>query len=103
MSRSASPPGRQELVLGRNTIYRMSRRRISVTVDPLLLEQVDRFVAQHPGLDRSKVFDAALAVWYAARQEQAMAAQYSQDPDLTEIEERASWRRIQDAAASSLL
>jgi hypothetical protein len=64
---------------------------------------VDAFVGEHPGLDRSKVFDEALAAWYAAQQEQAMAAQYSQEPDAQEREELEAWRAIQRAAMARRL
>jgi len=71
-------------------------------VNPTLLAQVDAFVAKHPGVDRSKVFDEALDLWYAARQEQAMIEQYSHQPDQAELEEIAAWRGIQRAAAATL-
>ena len=76
------------------------RKRISVTVDPILLKQVDSFVDGHPGLDRSRVFDEALACWYAARQEQAMVEQYSQEPDPREARDIEAWREVQRAAAA---
>ena len=76
------------------------RRRVSVTVDPVLLNQVDSFVERHPDVDRSKVFDEALALWYAARQDEAMAAQFRERPDEHERAEAAAWREVQAAAAS---
>src|SRR5579859_627064 len=76
-----------------------SRRRakVSLTIDARLLTQVDSFVRQHPGTDRSKVVDAALVLWYAQQQERAMEAQF-QAPDAPE-EEWASWKAIRTAAA----
>jgi hypothetical protein len=47
------------------------RARISVTVDPGLLRVVDSFVEAHPELNRGKVFDEALLLWYALLQENA--------------------------------
>ena len=73
---------------------------MSVTIDPLLLNEVDAFVERHPDIDRSKVFDEALALWYAARQEEAMTAQFRQNPDERERAEIAAWRDVQAAAAS---
>jgi len=81
----------------------MQRKRVSVTVDPNLLKEVDTFVIGHAGLDRSKVFDEALALWYAARQEEAMAAQFALPPEQDEAEQIADWRAIQRAAAAALL
>lgn len=79
------------------------RRRVSVTVDPVLLNEVDAFVERHPEVDRSKVFDEALALWYAARQDEAMTAQFCQDPDARERAAIAAWRDVQAAAASRVL
>ena len=75
------------------------RRRVSVSVDPVLLNEVDAFVEQHPHIDRSKVFDDALALWYAARQDEAMKAQFRQEPAEHELAEIAAWRDVQAAAA----
>jgi metal-responsive CopG/Arc/MetJ family transcriptional regulator len=77
----------------------MQRKRVSVTVDPILLREVDSFVEEHPQIDRSKVFDEALALWYAARQDEAMRAQFLQEPSEEETAEIAAWRGIQRAAA----
>jgi len=80
----------------------IQRKRISITVNPTLVDQVDTFVAEHPNLDRSKVFDEALALWYAARQEQAMISQFSQEADRAELDEIEAWRGVQREAAASL-
>ncbi len=79
----------------------MTRVKISVTVDPTLLQMVDDFVAQHQGADRSKLIDQALRLWRAAQQELAMEAQYAAD-DVPSAE-RNAWRSIQRAAASRLV
>lgn len=76
------------------------RVKVSVTVDPELLQQVDTLVAQHADLDRSKVFDAALELWCAQQQEQAMRAQLAEPPSSAQDEERAAWRRIRAAATA---
>ena len=88
---------------GYHTFHMISRKRVSVTINPALLKQVDAFVDEHPGVDRSKVFDEALACWYAARQEQAMVEQYSQKADEEETNQIEAWRGIQRAAAARLL
>ena len=54
------------------TIGRMPRVKVSVTVDPVLLNVVDSFVREHNDLDRSKVIEQALALWSAAHQATAM-------------------------------
>lgn len=74
------------------------RAKLSVTVDPELLGAVDAFVAAHPGLDRSKVMDEALALWYAREQERAMEEQFGA-PDVATRAEHEAWQRIQRAAA----
>jgi hypothetical protein len=79
-----------------------NRAKISVTVDPALLREVDAYVAAHEGLDRSKVIDQALMAWYAEQQDAAMVAQYAAPQSPQERAEREAWRRIQTAAASRI-
>jgi metal-responsive CopG/Arc/MetJ family transcriptional regulator len=80
-----------------------SRRRakVSITVDPALLNAVDRYVQRHADTDRSKVMESALQSWYSARQQEAMIEQFS----VTEPEEneQQSWQRIRRAAAGRKL
>ena len=76
------------------------RAKISVTVDRRLLRAVDSYVEHHEGLDRSKVIDQALLQWYAARQDEAMIAQYTTP---REDSGHAVWERIRDAAAAGML
>jgi hypothetical protein len=80
-----------------------SRRRakVSVTVDPALLNAVDRYVQRHADTDRSKVMESALQSWYSARQEEAMIEQFS-DPDLQKDEQR-DWQRVRRVAAERKL
>ena len=82
----------------------VARRRVkvSVTVEPDLLRAVDAFVEAHAGVDRSRVFDEALYLWYARQQEEAMEAQFAAVPSPEEREERVAWRRIQAAAAERI-
>ncbi|TAN33940.1 hypothetical protein EPN29_04715 [bacterium] len=80
----------------------MSRVKVSVTVDPNLLDAVDGFVQDHPGQDRSKVIDQALHQWYARQQELAMEAQYA-NPEQPIASEQRAWRSIRRSAAARRL
>jgi hypothetical protein len=75
------------------------RAKVSLTLDPGLLHAVDAYVEEHEGLDRSKVVDEALSEWAAARQDEAMAAQFEAG-DTEDQAELRSWRQIRRAAAS---
>jgi hypothetical protein len=86
-----------------STVAERNRAKISVTVDPALLKEVDEYVSEHPGLDRSKVVDQALLQWYAARQEEAIAAQHRATPSDEERREMEDWRAIRRAAAARTL
>jgi hypothetical protein len=79
----------------------MNRVKVSVSVDPALLKAVDDFVQAHQGIDRSKVVDEALGLWTAARQDDAMAAQYADSGEPPT--ERSDWRTIRRAGAGRRL
>ncbi|HVS06101.1 MAG TPA: hypothetical protein VHK65_08025 [Candidatus Dormibacteraeota bacterium] len=81
-----------------------SRRRakVSITVDPALLNAVDRYVQRHADMDRSKVMESALQNWYRVRQDEAMIEQFS-SPEPTEESERRDWRQIRRAAVNRTL
>jgi hypothetical protein len=72
--------------------------KIAATVDPDLLRAVDAWLSEHPELDRSKVIDEALHLWYARVQERAMEEQFA-EPSEVDPDEWATWRAIRDAAA----
>ncbi|HUX85503.1 MAG TPA: hypothetical protein VMW65_00750 [Chloroflexota bacterium] len=72
--------------------------KVSVTVDPALLKAVDKFVREHPELDRSSVVNAALLLWYGEQQETEIAAQHRAPQSTAEREEREAWHRVQVAA-----
>jgi len=76
----------------------MNRVKVSVSVDPSLLKAVDDFVQTHEGTDRSKVVDEALGLWTAARQDEAMAVQFTaaEEP----ADERRAWKPTRRAAAA---
>ena len=83
------------------TISSMTRIKVSVTVDPDVLHEVDSYVGDHDGLDRSKVVDEALALWLARRQDAAMEEQFAEEgAPPGEVE---SWRSIRRAAAARRL
>ncbi len=75
-----------------------SRRRakVSITVDPALLQAVDRYVQRHANTDRSKVMESALQSWYSARQQDAMVEQFS-EADSDKSDQR-DWQHIRRAA-----
>jgi hypothetical protein len=79
------------------------RQKVSVTVDPDLLGEVDAYVQDHQGADRSKVFDDALRCWIAHRQKIALREQFSAPRSPEEEEELRSWREIQAAQIPHLL
>lgn len=78
------------------------RAKVSITVDPALLNAVDRYVQRHADLDRSKVMETALQHWYRARQDEAMVEQFS-GPELRDASELRSWRQIRRAAVARKL
>jgi hypothetical protein len=75
------------------------REKVSITIDPALLQAVDLYVLQHKDLDRSKVMDAALGQWYAARQDEAMIEQFA-EPSAENQAEQLAWKRIRRAATT---
>jgi Arc/MetJ-type ribon-helix-helix transcriptional regulator len=81
-----------------------SRRvKVTVSVDRDYLGEVDRYVATHPGADRSEVFDWALRLWYGNWQEEQIAAQFEEALDEEQRREVEDWRAIRDAAAARTL
>jgi metal-responsive CopG/Arc/MetJ family transcriptional regulator len=76
------------------------RVKVSVTISPEILRAVDAFVSQHPDTDRSNVVEDALECWYAQQLDLAMEQQFRSQVPASAVEERAGWRRIQDAAAA---
>lgn len=81
---------------------RPRRAKVSITLDPALLNAVDRYVQSHATLDRSKVMEVALQYWYRARQDEEMIEQFS-GPDPTDPRELRSWRKIRRAAVAKRL
>lgn len=78
---------------------RMPRVKVSLSLDPVLVRDVDMYLHTHPGADRSKVVDEALRLWAAAQQRAAMELQFADDDDAPEPE-RAAWRAVRRDAAT---
>lgn len=79
------------------------RPTIAASVDRQLLAAIDGCIRDLPGLDRDAVIDAALRLWLARAQTDAMEAQFagSLDDDV-DPDEWASWSSIRRAAAARL-
>ena len=73
------------------------RPRITVTVDADMLDEVDAFIREHEGADRSQVVGEALRCWYAGVLAEALERQHSAPKSAEEVEERAAWKRIRAA------
>lgn len=71
-----------------------TRPRITVTIDPDLLEEVDGYIREHMGTDRSGIVDEALRCWYAQTLHEALMRQHSASRSPEELEERLGWKRI---------
>lgn len=67
--------------------------KVSLSLDPLLVRDVDAYVDAHEYSDRSKVVDEALHLWSAAQQRSAMELQFA-DAGETSAEELDAWRQI---------
>ncbi len=80
-----------------------TRPRITITVDPNMLEEVDAYVREHQGTDRSQVMDEALRCWYANLIHEALLLQHSALRTPEELEERATWKRVRAAQLPHLL
>jgi len=74
------------------------RVKVGATLDPGLVSEVDAFVADNPGTDRSAVIDEALRLWHERQQERAMERQLREDATSYGAD-REDWKRIRRAAA----
>lgn len=78
------------------------RPRITVTVDPGMLEEVDTYIQEHAGADRSQIVDEALRFWYAQVLHEALVRQHAAPKSPEELAERAAWKRIRAAQVPRL-
>ena len=75
------------------------RVKVSLSLDPTIVEYLDAYIAAHPTLNRSRVVEAALRAFRQRQIEAELEAQYA-EPDSPEIQrELEGWRRIRRAAA----
>ena len=81
---------------------RMARLKVSLSLDPLLIRDVDAYVEAHEDTDRSKVVDEALRLWSAAQQRAAMELQFADD-SAADAAERDAWRHLRREATSRRL
>ena len=63
------------------------------------MEAVDTWLRRHPGLDRARVIDEALRLWYAQARAKELEEQYTAAPEIDPGEWEA-WRAIREAAAA---
>jgi Arc/MetJ-type ribon-helix-helix transcriptional regulator len=75
---------------------------MTVTVDPDMLEEVDTYVQEHEGVDRSQIVDEALRLWYAKALHEALIRQHATPRSPEELEERTAWKRIRTAQMRNL-
>ncbi len=83
----------------------MSQRtkpRITVTIDPDMLEEVDTYIQEHTGTDRSQVVGEALRCWYSLVLHEALIRQHSAPKSVEELEEHEAWRRVRAAQIERL-
>jgi Arc/MetJ-type ribon-helix-helix transcriptional regulator len=80
----------------------MTRVKVSLSLDPVLVRDVDAYVEAHEDVDRSKVVDEALKLWSATQQRSAMELQYADEGD-TDPAELNAWRQVRRAAARDKL
>jgi len=79
------------------------RGKISVSIDPHLLREVDTFIQQNPDTTRSAVVDEALRLWRRQQREEALIRQYTTPLTPEQAEEQAAWSEFHRAAAAKVL
>jgi hypothetical protein len=65
-----------------------------------MLDEIDEYIREHQGVDRSQIVDEALRCWYASQLSDALTKQHSAERSSEESEERSAWRRIRQAQAA---
>ncbi|TMC47649.1 MAG: hypothetical protein E6J14_14880 [Chloroflexi bacterium] len=76
----------------------MPRVKVSLSLDPLLIRDVDAYVEMHEDSDRSKVVDEALQLWSAAQQRSAMELQFADEGE-ADPAELDDWRKVRRGSA----
>lgn len=72
------------------------RSKVTVSVDPRLLDVVNSYLDAHPETDRGHVFDQALYLWYHALLDEARTERLAVDDRLIGFEEPRDWREKVD-------
>ena len=75
------------------------RVKVSLSLDPAVVEYLDAYVAARPAINRSRVVELAVREFRQRQIEAELEAQYA-EPEPEEIQqELEDWRRIRRAAA----
>lgn len=72
------------------------RSKVTVSVDPRLLDVVNSYLDAHPETDRGHVFDQALYLWYHALLDEARTDRLAVDDRVIDLEESREWRHKVD-------
>ncbi len=79
------------------------RVKVSLSLDPALVDYLDAYVATGPTLNRSRVVEMAVREFRQRQIEAELEAQYA-EPESEEIQrELKDWRHIRRAAARCVL
>ncbi len=79
------------------------RVKVSLSLDPAVVEYLDAYVAAHPAINRSRVVELAVREFRQRQIEAELEAQYA-EPEPPEIQqELEDWRRIRRAAVQRAL
>ena len=79
------------------------RVKVSLTLDPVLVDYLDAYVAARPTLNRSRVVEMAVREFRQRQIEAELEAQYA-EPESEEIQrELEDWRHIRRATARRVL
>lgn len=79
------------------------RVKVSLSLDPALVQYLDAYISAHPMLNRSRVVELAVREFRQRQIELELEAQYA-EPEPEEVQrELADWRQIRRAAARRAL
>lgn len=79
------------------------RVKVSMSLDPAVLEYLDAYVEEHPTLDRSHVVESALREFRQRQVEDELEAQYAEPESEVIQREWDNWRQIRRAAVRRAL
>ncbi len=79
------------------------RVKVSLSLDPAVLDYLDTYISAHPTVNRSRVVELAVREFRQRQIEAELEAQYA-EPESEEIQrELEDWRHIRRAAARHAL